>query len=688
MPEFNENHRRRTLSTLRYLEQLLDDAERIMASAGTRAAFPKYVADVTPVRRKVVADHIARFRYALLEALPLLELGPRQPEISMRRAVGVQLISAEIALEELTGSAMRGYGPLSATAAATIEGVAADLGRRLQAIAAFLDQAPDRDLGSRLERLATTSDEATLVREIERVVSSHGLVELRPALTMLVERMEERRFEIAVFGRVSAGKSSLLNRVIGTGALPVGVTPITAVPIHVVFGPSERVTVHFAERPPVVGTLATLAEVATEAANPANERHVTRVMVELPSPRLESGVAFVDTPGLGSLAVGVEEALAYLPRCDLGVLLVDAASSLGADELIIVRALYQAGAQATVVLSKADLLTPEERERAVRHARQLLASECGIEVPVWPVSVVGATAALADEWFEEVVRPLGHTHEQAAAVAIRRKAGALRDATIAALRHRLERGRPQAAAADRGAALARAAALFAATTRRCATLASDLDAVPERALAAAATAAAAQPAAAACQRLAGEALGEALASSAAAIAGEVTATLAQLRNELEGALAVAAGGDGAAAAGELPRVAGLPAIDVGPLAGRFVLQPSWRLRLGGGARRRAIAAQMAAQLGDDARRLLQAHHQRLLAWCGQTIGELRRHFDARAEVLRIAAPAGAAEPAAASEGEVEGIQADLARLENWERSHEPPGAEAASAAVGRRAAGN
>ena len=682
MSDFNENHRRRTLSTLRYLEQLLDDAERIMTSAGARAAFPRYVEDVTPVQRKVVADHISRFRHALLEALPLLDLAPGQPEISMRRAVGVQLISAEIALEELNGAAMRGYGALSATAATTIEGVAADLRRRLRAIAALLDQSPDRDLGSRLERLATTSDEAALVREIERVVSSRGLVELRPALTMLVERMEERRFEIAVFGRVSAGKSSLLNRVIGTAALPVGVTPITAVPIRVVFGASERVTVHFAERPALVGTLATLADVGTEAANPGNERHVTQVTVELPSPRLESGVAFVDTPGLGSLAVGAEEALAYLPRCDLGLLLVDAASSLGADELTIVRALYQAGAQAAIVLSKADLLTPEERERAVRHAGRLLASECGIEVPVWPVSVVGAAAALADEWFEEVVQPLCRTQENAAAVAVRRKAGALRDAAVAALGHRLERGRPQAVATDRAAALARATALLAATTRHCTALATDLDAVAERRIAAAVAAAAVQPVAAARQLLADEALGEVLSSSAAAIAGEMAAALAQLRDELEAALAVAAGGDDVAAADELPRVAGLPAIDIGPLAGRFVLQPSWRLRLGVGVRRRAIAAQMAAQLGDDARQLLRAYRQRLLAWSASAAAELRRHFDARAEVLRAAALSTASEPAAGSEAEVEAIQGDLARLENWERIHETSGADAGSAVAG------
>ena len=79
--------------------------------------------------------------------------------------------------------------------------------------------------------------------------------------------------------------------------------------------------------------------------------------VQVPARRLREGVTFVDTPGLGSLATaGAEETVAYLPRCDLGIVLVDAASTLTHEDLAIVQALYQSGAQAMVLVSKADLL--------------------------------------------------------------------------------------------------------------------------------------------------------------------------------------------------------------------------------------------------------------------------------------------------------------------------------------------
>ena len=42
---------------------------------------------------------------------------------------------------------------------------------------------------------------------------------------MLLDRMEGAAFEVGVFGRVSSGKSSLLNYILQTDVLPIGVTP-------------------------------------------------------------------------------------------------------------------------------------------------------------------------------------------------------------------------------------------------------------------------------------------------------------------------------------------------------------------------------------------------------------------------------------------------------------------------------
>ncbi|MGC8714744.1 MAG: hypothetical protein ACP5RH_20365 [Leptodesmis sp.] len=79
------------------------------------------------------------------------------------------------------------------------------------------------------------------------------------------------------------------------------------------YGKKPRLTVEFADRSVKQLDIDQLAEFVTEQQNPANVKHAVRVFVELPSPRLNQGLVFVDTPGLGSLATaGAEETLAYL----------------------------------------------------------------------------------------------------------------------------------------------------------------------------------------------------------------------------------------------------------------------------------------------------------------------------------------------------------------------------------------
>jgi GTP-binding protein EngB required for normal cell division len=176
---------------------------------------------------------------------------------------------------------------------------------------------------------------------------------------MILDRLESKAFEIALFGRVSSGKSSLLNYIVQSDVLPVGVNPITAVPTRLAYGAEPKLLVWFAHKSSEQVDIARLPEFVTEELNPANSKHITRITVALPSARLRDGVVLVDTPGLGSLATaGAVETLAYLPRCDLGVVLIDAGSTLTEDDLGTIRALYEAGVPASVLLSKADLLAP------------------------------------------------------------------------------------------------------------------------------------------------------------------------------------------------------------------------------------------------------------------------------------------------------------------------------------------
>jgi hypothetical protein len=268
---------------------------------------------------------------------------------------------------------------------------------------------------------------------MEEVATDRGLVTVLPLIAIAADRVEAADIEVGIFGRVSAGKSSLINAIIGEAVLPVGAVPVTAVPLRIVHGPAAcRVTYHDNREESIA--LSQLTTFATETGNPANVRAVRAIRIQ--SPALAPGLALLDTPGVGSLNTsGPAQAFAWLPRCDLGLVLVAAGTPMGGDELALVRGLVQAGIVVSVFLSKADLIAPRERESAVAYVQRELAAAAGGEViDVRPVSVIGEDAALLEQWRDEVLMPLVANRHAMAKKAVARRIRALFGAMCAAAR--------------------------------------------------------------------------------------------------------------------------------------------------------------------------------------------------------------------------------------------------------------
>ena len=90
----------------------------------------------------------------------------------------------------------------------------------------------------------------------------------------------------------------MLNYILQTDVLPIGVTPVTAIPTRISHGPVAEAGIKFAEAQPQIISLSELPEFATEQKNPGNKKQVTRIFVKLPPIRLAEGVTFVDIPAL------------------------------------------------------------------------------------------------------------------------------------------------------------------------------------------------------------------------------------------------------------------------------------------------------------------------------------------------------------------------------------------------------
>lgn len=211
--------------------------------------------------------------------------------------------------------------------------------------------AGDEAQGSARERLAA----------LRQVCARLQLTDLSVRIEMTLGQAEAGLLPVAVLGQFKAGKSSLLNALVGADLLPVGALPATSTVTTLRAGDVVSVTVRDGPGPARSADPAELAELVTEGHNPGNRR---RLRVEVTTPGLADlpDLVLVDTPGLGSTDVATSAGtLEWLPRTGAALLAVPATQPLAAADLDLVKALIAHTPHLVVVVTKADLLTPSDR---------------------------------------------------------------------------------------------------------------------------------------------------------------------------------------------------------------------------------------------------------------------------------------------------------------------------------------
>ncbi len=216
------------------------------------------------------------------------------------------------------------------------------------------------------------------------------------ALRALFAQLAEDRFLLAVAGRFSRGKTSLMNAILGSDRLPVGVVPLTSVITMVDYGSDEKAVLHFHGTSLFMDIpLKELPSYITEIGNPGNHRGIEVAEVQLPAEFLRRGATFVDTPGLGSsILANTRTTESFLPRVDALILVSSHDSPLSEEEVAVLRASRATGHPAFVVLNKQDSVSEGGRRDAMGHAEAVLrALGEGEPVPLFSVSARDALAA-------------------------------------------------------------------------------------------------------------------------------------------------------------------------------------------------------------------------------------------------------------------------------------------------------
>jgi hypothetical protein len=127
MAGLNDNQRRYLLSTFRHVDDLLWQAEHILATAGEPSPLNKYQDDFTPKQRKEIHTFIARVREAMLSIMENHDIHDDYSPISGNHAVSALCLLASVAVEELRPKHLRGYGQLAGEAVEDIQRIVDDL---------------------------------------------------------------------------------------------------------------------------------------------------------------------------------------------------------------------------------------------------------------------------------------------------------------------------------------------------------------------------------------------------------------------------------------------------------------------------------------------------------------------------------------------------------------------------------
>lgn len=223
--------------------------------------------------------------------------------------------------------------------------------------------------------------------------------------TKVRQALQQRLYRVVVTGKSRAGKSTLLNALIGRVICPSQEELTTAVPI--IIGPGERecAHIHYADdrKPlPLEGPLDAekLQPYADQEKNPGNQEQVRQIVVTLGGSLLELGVVYMDIPGFDDPDPAIQSAAASaIETAHALIVVIDvsprAHNGFTIDQATIkhLQAAQQRKCQLFIVGNKADVLTAAHRQAVEKDIQKRLA-HAGSALQSKPIFLLSAADAV------------------------------------------------------------------------------------------------------------------------------------------------------------------------------------------------------------------------------------------------------------------------------------------------------
>ena len=198
-----------------------------------------------------------------------------------------------------------------------------------------------------------------LIDHTARIADLNERGDLRTRLDIARTRITDPQIRVVIAGQLKQGKSQLLNSLLNMPVARVGDDETTAVVTIVGYGPtpSARIVVNAGDGQ-TESIEVPIEDVARDLRNApqARGRQVLRVEVAAPSPMLQGGLAFVDTPGVGGHGQPhLSATLGLLPDADAILMISDTSQEFTEPELRFIQQAVELCPVGAVIATKTDL---------------------------------------------------------------------------------------------------------------------------------------------------------------------------------------------------------------------------------------------------------------------------------------------------------------------------------------------
>jgi GTP-binding protein EngB required for normal cell division len=216
---------------------------------------------------------------------------------------------------------------------------------------------------------------------IKEIIDTFQIESLRRELSIIqryaqAEGASEQYIDIVVLGQFKAGKSSLINSVIGENILPVGILPVTSIITRLQYAADKKASISF-----INGTLIDIKtdeidDYITESKNPKNIKQVGLVDIYLPQLYQYQSIRIIDTPGIGSyFKHNSNTAIQWLPEIGLALLVISVERPMGEDDVLLLKNIKRYSSETKIILTKSDLVSKDQLQEVIEYISNSLVSE-------------------------------------------------------------------------------------------------------------------------------------------------------------------------------------------------------------------------------------------------------------------------------------------------------------------------